>query len=135
VQPHVDAVNEKSDDAHVVILDDEHAPAELVAARKLEELADHLLPRAIGGMRLAPEHDLHRPLFVPQNLREPLFVVEQQVRALVRGEASSEAERERALVEELLELAEDVGAFALSRQHLAQTTAQEKEQLELLSLM
>ena len=50
-------------------------------------------------MRLAREHDLHRPPRITQDRREPFRVVEEQWGALVRREPPRKADRQRALVE------------------------------------
>ena len=50
-------------------------------------------------MRLAGEEDLHRPLRVAEQLREPLGLAEEQAGALVRREAAGESDRQRVGIE------------------------------------
>src|SRR6185295_16599653 len=58
VQPHVAPLHEHARDLHVVVLDEDDLAAELALGEQ-DELADEVLPRAVGGMRLAREDELH----------------------------------------------------------------------------
>ena len=69
VEPDVDALHEEARDAHVVVLEDEHAAAQLRRARALEDLLDHPLAGPVGRVRLAGEDDLDRAIGVGQHRR------------------------------------------------------------------
>src|SRR5439155_24876108 len=53
----------------------------------------------VGRVGLAGEQDLHRPLRVAEQLVQARPVSKQEVRPLVRSEATAEADRERVQVE------------------------------------
>ena len=84
VEPDVDALDQEPADAHVVVLEDEDAAAQLRRARALEDLLDDLLPGPVGRVGLAGEDDLDRPVRVPQQPGEPVDVAEQQARRACR---------------------------------------------------
>ena len=67
-----------------------------------EDLLDHLLAGAVGRVGLAGEDDLDRTLLVPQQLRQPLDVGEEQAGPLVRREAAGKADRQDLRVERRL---------------------------------
>ena len=100
VEPHVDALDQEPGDPDVVVLEDEHATPELGAARPAEDVLDDALPGSVRGVRLAGEDDLHRPLLVPQDPREPVEVGEHQRGPLVGREAPREADGQDRRVED-----------------------------------
>jgi hypothetical protein len=59
---------------------------------KLKPLPDHFLPRGILGMSLACEHELNWALSIHQDVEKPRRIVQQKVRAFVRGEATGESQ-------------------------------------------
>ncbi len=67
------------------------APQAVVAAAR-EDIADDLLTRPIGGVGFARQHDLHRAVAVAQDGGQALLVGEEQLGALVGGEATREAD-------------------------------------------
>ena len=94
VEPDVDALDQEPGDADVVVLEDEHATPQLVAARAGEDVLDDALPRAVRGMGLAGEDDLDGPLFVAHetgqavDVREDssarLYVAKRRAKPIVR---------------------------------------------------
>ncbi len=60
-------------------------------------------------MGFAREDDLHRPIGVREDARQPLLVPEEQRGALVGREATREADREGIRVEGPMQLAQHVG--------------------------
>ena len=71
------------------------------------------LPPWSRGMGLAGEDDLHRPVLVVEDRRQPVEVAEDQRAALVGGEAAGEADGQRLGIEHL------VGAGDLGRRGAA----------------
>ena len=94
VEPDVHALHEEPADAHVVVLENVDATAQLAGARALEDLLDDPLARSVGRVGLAREHDLDRPRLVPQHPRQPVDVAEEQAGPLVRRKPAGEADRE-----------------------------------------
>ena len=128
-------VDEEAGDPHVVVLEDEHPAAELGRARPGEDVLDHPLAGPVGRMGLAGEHDLDRPLLVPQQPGQPVHVAEQQAGPLVGREPAGEADRQDVRVERRLELLEDRRRLAVAGELVAQPAPGEDRQLELLALV
>ena len=62
VQPHVAAVVHRPGDRDVVVGEEDEAVAHVGAAGELLDALDQLLARRVGGVGLAGEHELHRPV-------------------------------------------------------------------------
>src|ERR1035437_9708498 len=92
VEPDVDALDHEPGYAHVVVLKDEDATAQLWRARAGEDLLDHALAGAVGRMGLPGEDDLDRTVRVPQQPRDAVHIREDQAGALVRREPSGETD-------------------------------------------
>ncbi len=99
VEPHVRSLHEVARHHEVVVLDEDRAATELLALAEAHHCLHHLLAFAVARMGLAREDDLHRPLRVEQDPLQPLQVGQDQVGALVGGEAAGEADGESAGVE------------------------------------
>ena len=78
------------------------------------------LPGPVGGMRLAGDDDLHRPVRRRQQARQAVLVAEQEVGALVGGEAAREADGECLGIEPAANLAQPVGRLAVPRELASQ---------------
>ncbi len=102
IEPDVTAAHQVPGHIDVVVFEEDNTPLELRLARELVDLADEVLAGLVVGMRLAGKNDLHRTLWVAQQPHQPLTVAKEQGRALVRGEAAREAQRERIGVQHLL---------------------------------
>ena len=63
----------------VVVVDERDAAAEQRIERAPVDALQVVLADVVGGMRLAGEDDLHRPLRRVQDAREPLGIVEDQL--------------------------------------------------------
>ena len=85
---------------HVVVFQERDPALERGVAGELVDALQHFLPRVVGRMRLAGEHDLHRPPGAGEQPAEPVEIAEDEVRALVGGEPAREADGERAGIEE-----------------------------------
>ena len=85
---------------HVVVLEERDPPLELGVAGELVDALEHFLARVVGRVRLAGEDDLHRAPRVHQQAPQPLEVAEDQVGALVGGEAAGEPDGERVGIEQ-----------------------------------
>ena len=100
VEPHVAALHEQVRDVQVVVVDEGDAAAEHRVEGAPEHALQVVLGRVVGRMRLAGEDDLHRrgrrAFSMPG---QPLGVVEDQLGALVGGEAARVADGERVGVE------------------------------------
>ena len=79
----------------------------------VHDLGDQLLAAVVARVGLAGEDELHRPVLVVDDGRQPVEVAEEQGAALVGGEAAGEADRQRLGVEHL------VGAGDLGRRGAA----------------
>ena len=90
-------------------------------------------PGPVGGVRLAREDDLDRPVGVPQQVGEPIHVAEQQAGPLVGRETSREADRQDARVERALDLGEHRRRLAVARELAAQPAPGEDRELALLA--
>src|SRR5581483_8764850 len=119
VEPDVDALHEHAADAHVVVLEEEHTAAERRLLAELEDVLDELLPRAVRRVRLAGEQDLHRPLLVEEQVAQLVRVGEDEAGPLVGGEAAREADGERVVAEEGLDLAQLLRRAAVTGELLA----------------
>ncbi len=71
--------------------------------RERPELLDQALAVAVVRMRLAGHEQLHGPLGVVQDPREPLALVQQQRQSLVGRHPAREAERECVRVEHVVQ--------------------------------
>ena len=106
VEPDVDALNEVAADVDVVVLDEDELVGEVGVAHHLGDLLEDALAGLVMRMGLAGEEELHRALGVVDHGGEALDVVEQQVGALVGGEAAGEADGEGVGREDLAEALE-----------------------------
>ena len=94
VQPDVHALHQVPGDAHVVVLEKDHAAGDVGPGGETLPLGQQRLPGAVGRMRLASHQQLHRAAAVVEDARQPFGVLQQQVGALVTGEATGEAKRQ-----------------------------------------
>ncbi len=100
-----------------------------------EDVLDHALTGTVRGVSLAGEHDLHRPLRIMDQPRQALLVREQQGRALVRGEAPSEADGQHVRIEGLGQSRQGRRWLAVTGELVEQPAPREVGQLQLLALM
>ena len=99
VQPHVAALHQGARQGHVVV-GQEHDPVpDPRVVGEPHHLLDQLLAAVVGGVRLAGDHDLHRPLRVEQQLGQPLRVAQHQRQPLVGRHPAGEADRQHVLVQ------------------------------------
>ncbi len=94
VHPDVDALNHLAGQVHVVVLQEEYLAHELRHGRYLHNALDEILTGLVVRVSLAGEDELHGALFVVHDLRQTVEVREEQVGALVGGEAAGEADGE-----------------------------------------
>ena len=92
------------------------------------DLTDQLLAGVVGGMRLAGEHQLHRPVAREQQPLEPVGLRQQQGGALVGGEAAREPDGEGAGIEHRLRPLDVARAEAARHQLVPQPRADERHQ-------
>ena len=64
VQPHVGALVEGAGDGDVVVLEEHEPVADAEVGGEADDLLDHRLAVLVGGVGLAGEHELHRPVGV-----------------------------------------------------------------------
>ena len=79
---------------HIIILEKRNPSLESRIARRAIDLLEQLLAGHVGGMRLAGEHELDRARAVGENSNQPLDVVKDEIRTLVRREAPREPDRQ-----------------------------------------
>jgi hypothetical protein len=84
---------------NVVIRKEDDLGSNFRVASKLEPLPDHFLTRSILGMSLACKHELNRALSIHQDVHKPSRIVEEKVRAFVRGKATSKSQSQDAVIE------------------------------------
>ena len=101
VQPDVDALDQVPADVDVVVLDEDHALGEAGVEAEVGDPLDQLLARLVGGVGLAGEDELHRPLRIVDHLGHAVDVVEEQVGPLVGGEPPGEADGEDVRIEDV----------------------------------
>ena len=131
VEPHVAALHERAPHLDVVVLEEDQVAAELAVGER-EQAPHHLLPLAVGGVRLAGEQELHRPVAVVDDRAQAVEVGHDQERALVGREAAREADRERVRVEQPLHLPQLVGREAVAGRLHPHPLAHEAHQALLL---
>ena len=113
----------------VVVVDEGHAAAEEGIERALVDPLQVVLADVVRGMRFAGKDDLHRPFDCVQNPREPLRVVEDQLRTFVAGEAAREANRQRLGFEQRSARDDARGADALHGPALSHPLPHEREEI------
>ncbi len=79
---------------HVIVLEKEDVTAQLGCSGQLDDSPDEALAVLVGRMSLAGEDDLDRTIGVGEDRLEPRYVVEEQRRPLVGGEAAGKADGE-----------------------------------------
>ena len=95
VEPDVDALDEVAADVDVVVLDEDELVGEVGVAHHLGDLLQHALAGLVVRMGLAGKEELHGALGIVDHGGQPLDVGQQQVGALVGGEAAGEADGQR----------------------------------------
>src|SRR5208337_3003443 len=101
VNPDIDALYEALGQQHVVVNEEDRVLSNVVTAQEKDPFADHVLAGLIRGMRLARDHELNRIFLIGENPRQPLAIVQQQIRAFVGGEAPRKAERQSVGIEDV----------------------------------
>src|SRR5450759_2854169 len=79
IEPHVHTLDHVAGDVDVVVLDEDDARTQLGREARLHHGLKHLLPRTIGGMGLAGEHDLDRTFRIAHDALESLDIGEEPV--------------------------------------------------------
>ena len=92
VEPYVHALHHAAGQLHVVILQEEDLAYELRHGGHFDDAFDEVLTRLVVRVRFAREDELHGTLLVVDDRRQPVEVGEQQVGALVGGEAAGETD-------------------------------------------
>ena len=112
----------------VVVLDERDAVADGRIAGEAHDLGDHLLAEIVGGVGLAGEDQLERPLLVEEQGPQPIGLGQQQRRPLVGGEAPGEADDQEARVEDVVGPGRVADRHAAVLQRLAQPLPHEADQ-------
>ena len=99
VHPDVHALNQMLGHENVVIRKEDHPGSNFRAASKLNPLPDHFLPLGILGMSLARKHELNRALSIRQDVEKPRRIVQEKVRAFVRGKATRKSQSQSIVIE------------------------------------
>src|SRR5581483_703806 len=116
-------------DVDVVILDKHETVAELRAAHQLGNLLQNSFAGFVMRMRFAGEQELHWALWVIDHGCQVFHVLENQVRALVGGEATCEADRQRIRTENASQPLQTFRRFPATLCLLHQSSANESQQL------
>ena len=102
VDPHIHALHQVFSQKHVVITQEDHMGARLWPADELPPLLNQGLSRLVLRMRFASNNELHRTLQITEQTKQPLRIVQQQVRSLVGCEAPRKAQCQRVGIKEML---------------------------------
>ena len=102
VEPDVAALQQGAGHGDVVVLDEGDPVADRRSPGELDHLADHLLAQVVGRVGFAGENQLDRSLGVQEKRLQAIGLGEQESRPLVRGEPTSETDREDGGVERLV---------------------------------
>ena len=108
VEPNVDALHQAAPDVDVVIFEEDDALRELRIALERDDAADDRFAEVVGRVRFTGENELHRAFRVVDDAVEALFVLNDEVSALVFGEATGETDRQRFRIEDRSRLGDRV---------------------------
>jgi hypothetical protein len=100
IEPHVHALDQIASHGHVVVFQEHQPPGELGPLDLAIDLLDQLFARVIGRVGLAGQDELHRRPRAVDDFQQPLGIVQQQVGALVGGEAPGEADRQHVRIQQ-----------------------------------
>ena len=112
VHPDVHTRNEAASQLHVVVVEEDNLADKLGTLADFVNLLDEALACAISGVSLTGEEELHGIVGVVDNLGQTVEVGEEEVRTLVGGKTTGEADEERVGVD-LVEQAHDARRIAL----------------------
>ena len=85
---------------HLVILQERDTSLERRVPSITEYPLQHVFPRVVRRMCFAGEYDLHGPRLIRDQCAQAFDITEEQIRSLVRGEASRKSDGERAVAEQ-----------------------------------
>jgi hypothetical protein len=102
VDPDVHSLHQALGQKHVVVAEEDHMGARLGPPDEMRSIPGSGLARLVLRMRLAGDDELHRALRIAQQTKQPLRVVQQQVRPLVGREAARKAQRQRVGIKQML---------------------------------
>src|SRR5262249_44378093 len=94
--------HQRARNVHVVVFDKDDATPELGTASMFENIGDELLAARVFRMCFARKQELHRSIFVIEDGGDAIHILENQVAALVRGEAAREPDGQRFRVKDLV---------------------------------
>ena len=112
----------------VVVVDEGDASAVDGVDRVAINLLQMMLAGIVGRMRLARKDDLHVPAGRRQQANQPVGILEDQLRPLIRRETAGEADRQRARIEQRSCGDDSRRADVLLRPAIACALADEREQ-------
>jgi hypothetical protein len=92
----------RAGNADVVVGDEDEAVADIGVSGELGDLLDQALAGMVGRVSLSGEDELHGSISVEQKCTQPIDLVQQEVRSLVRGEATGEPDCEDVRIEEVM---------------------------------
>ena len=101
VHPDVDTGNEAARELHVVVLKEDNLTEELGTLADLEDLLDQALTRSVSRMSLAGEEEQNGMLGIVDDLAQTIKICEEQMGALISGEATAEADHQRVRIDTL----------------------------------
>ena len=113
VQPHIATAHEHSADLDVVVFNKNQVALQLAVLGEMGDFLDEPLAVFIGGMRLAGEDELHRPLGVLGEFHHFLEVIKNKRGSFVGCKASGEADGQCVGIQQMI-VANEV-AFARGR--------------------
>ena len=92
VQPDVTAGSHLPCDVNVIIFDKHEVTGQFAVFAEVDDLLDETLALVVARVRLAGENELDGPLFVAREFHNAVELLENQWRALVRGEPARETD-------------------------------------------
>ncbi len=135
VQPDIDTLNQAPGDGHIVIFQEDDAPAQIGSASYVDNPLDQLFAAVVERMRLAGKDNLHGVLGAGENPLQSVHVAQQQRGALVGGKAPRKADCQGARVQQISGRVDTLRAFAMAQELAFGAAAHKLDQVVLTHLM
>src|SRR5882672_3499287 len=135
VQPDIDALHEIAPDIDVIVFDKDELVGKQAVAHEFGDLLQYFFARLVVGMGLTSKDELHRAFGIVHHGGEALEIGEDQVGALVGGEAAGKSDGQRVWTEHLAESRQNLARFEAALGLFDGAAADELEKLGLQAEM